>query len=113
MILLNYNFKMEFQSSKKLGHADGLSRLIPKFSEPLEDTVIAALKDEKELSYCYAIQFGSYLWHKKIFFFKAAEKDEFIKKWRNRYGWLKDRKKGQEYHLILSASKYYYMQIEW
>ena len=39
---------MEFLSSKKLGHADGL--LIPKFSEHLEDTVIAALKDGKELS---------------------------------------------------------------
>ena len=44
IILFNYNFKMEFLSSKKLGH-NGLSRLIPKFSEPL-----AALRDEKELS---------------------------------------------------------------
>ena len=40
---------VEFLSSKKLEHADGLSRLIPKFSELLEDTVITALRDEKEL----------------------------------------------------------------
>ena len=38
---------MEFLQSKRFGHADGLSRLIPKFSVPLEDTVIAALKAEK------------------------------------------------------------------
>ena len=47
-ILLNYNYEMEFLPSKKLGHADGLSRLIPNISVPLEDTVIAALKAEKE-----------------------------------------------------------------
>ena len=40
---------MEFLS-EKLGHADGLSRLIPKFSESLEDRMIVALRDEKELS---------------------------------------------------------------
>ena len=49
IIWLNYNFKMEFLSLK-IGYADGLSRLIPKFSEPWEDTVIAALRDEKEFS---------------------------------------------------------------
>ena len=37
-ILLNHNFKMEYLSSKKFGHADGLLRLIPKYKEPLEDT---------------------------------------------------------------------------
>ena len=40
---------MEFLSSKKLSHADGLSTLIPKSSEPLEDTVIASLQAENEL----------------------------------------------------------------
>ena len=40
-ILLNYDFRMEFLPSSKLCHTDGLSRLIPKNSEPLEDTVIA------------------------------------------------------------------------
>ena len=48
-ILLNYNYKMEFLSSKKLSHADGLSRLIPTSSEPLEDTEIASLEAENEL----------------------------------------------------------------
>ena len=45
---------MEFLSSKKLGHADSLLRLIPKFSEKFEDTMIAALRDEKELSKLFA-----------------------------------------------------------
>ena len=39
---------MEFLKSAKLGHADGLSRLIPKSREPLEDTVIASLQSEKD-----------------------------------------------------------------
>ena len=50
IILLNYTFKIEYISPKKIAHADCLSRLIPKRSEPLEDTVIASLKEEKELS---------------------------------------------------------------
>lgn len=36
--------------SRKIAHADGLSRLIPKNSELLEETVIAALNEEKELA---------------------------------------------------------------
>ena len=40
---MNYNFMMEFLLSKKLGHVVGLSGSIPKFSEPLKDTEIAAL----------------------------------------------------------------------
>ena len=46
--MLNYNFNMEFVPSKELGHADGLSRLIPKYCEPLEGSVIAALKTEND-----------------------------------------------------------------
>ena len=42
---------MDFLSSKNLGHADGLSRLTSKFSVPLEDTVIDALKAEKEVNF--------------------------------------------------------------
>ena len=34
---------MEYLPSKEFGHAGGLSRLIPKYKEPLEDTVIASL----------------------------------------------------------------------
>ena len=48
-ILLNYDFQIEYVPSKKLGHADGLSRLIPKYCESLEDSVIAALKDKSEI----------------------------------------------------------------
>ena len=49
IILLNYDFQMNYVPSKKLGHADSLSRLILKYCEPLEDTLIATLKDESEL----------------------------------------------------------------
>ena len=48
-ILLNCNFKIEYQPLKNFGHADGLSRLIPKYKEPLEETVIASLQSEDEL----------------------------------------------------------------
>ena len=39
---------MEFLPSKKLSHADGLCRLIPKHRELLEDTLIASLPTEGE-----------------------------------------------------------------
>ena len=57
-ILLNYNYEMEFLPSKKLGHEDGFSRLIPKFLVTLKDTVIAAIKAEKEVKdmLCNAIK---------------------------------------------------------
>ena len=35
--------------SNTFDHADGLSRLIPKYKKPLEDTVIASLQSEDEL----------------------------------------------------------------
>ena len=35
-LLLNYNFKLEYLPSRQIGHADGLSRLVPSQSEPLE-----------------------------------------------------------------------------
>ena len=40
---------MEYLPSKKFGYADGLSRLICKYKEPLEDTVISSLQYEGEL----------------------------------------------------------------
>ena len=48
-ILLNYNFKIEYPPSKQISHADGLSRLVPKYSEPFEDTIIAALWTDCEI----------------------------------------------------------------
>ena len=41
-VLLNYSFKMEFLPSKEISHAYGLSRLIPKSTELLDETVIAS-----------------------------------------------------------------------
>ena len=48
-IQLNYNYKMEFLQSKTSSFPDWLSHLIPKLREPLEDTVIAAIKTENEI----------------------------------------------------------------
>ena len=48
-MLLNYSFKMEFLPSKEI--ADGLSRLIPKHREPLEDIIIASLRSEMDIKY--------------------------------------------------------------
>ena len=48
-ILLSYYFKIEYLPLKKFGYVDRLSRLIPKYKEPLEDTMIAFLKSEGEL----------------------------------------------------------------
>ena len=42
-LLLNYNFKLEYLPTNKIGHADGLSRLLPNQCQPLEDSGIAAL----------------------------------------------------------------------
>ena len=48
-ILLNYNFKIENLLSKQISHTDGLSKLVPKYSEPFEDTIIAALRTDCEI----------------------------------------------------------------
>ena len=48
-ILLNYNFKIEYLPSKQINHADGLSRLVPKYREPFEDKIIAALRTDCEI----------------------------------------------------------------
>ena len=39
---------MEFLPSSKISHVDWLSGLIPKHTEPLEDTVIASPRTEVE-----------------------------------------------------------------
>ena len=44
--MLNYFLQMDFLLSKKIPYVDGLSRLIPKITEPLEETVIASLSSE-------------------------------------------------------------------
>ena len=48
---LNNSFKMEFLPSKGIAHADGLSRLIPKNTEPLEVIVIVSLRSEIDVKY--------------------------------------------------------------
>lgn len=77
-ILLNYDFSMEFLTSAKLGHADGLSRLIPKSREPLEDTVVASLQSEKDYTQilCNTIKELPVTLKDII---REAEEDSFIK----------------------------------
>ena len=48
-ILLNYDFKIDYLPSKQISHADGLSRLVPKYSEPFGDTIIAVLRTDYEI----------------------------------------------------------------
>ena len=48
-ILLNNNFKIEFLPLKQFSHGDGLSRLVPKYSEPFEGTIIASLLTDCEI----------------------------------------------------------------
>ena len=50
-MLLNYPFKMEFLPSKEIAHGDGLSRLRPKNTELLEETVIASIMSEMDVKY--------------------------------------------------------------
>ena len=42
---------MEFLLSKEITYADGLSRLIPKNTEPREETIIASLTSEMDIKY--------------------------------------------------------------
>ena len=44
MMLLNYNFKIEFLTSNNSSHADSLSRLIPQNTKVFEDSIIATLR---------------------------------------------------------------------
>ena len=48
-IHLNYNFKLEYLPTNKIGHADGLCRLIPNQCQSLEDSVITALRLDCEI----------------------------------------------------------------
>ena len=43
------NFKIKYLPSKQISHAYGLSRLVLKYSEPFEDTIIAALRTDCEI----------------------------------------------------------------
>ena len=55
---------MEFLPSKKLNHADGLSRLLPKYKNPLEGTVIVFQQEKVEIknTLCNTVQ--ELLWFK-------------------------------------------------
>ena len=50
-MLLNFSFKIEFLLLKDIVLADGLSRLIPKNTESLGETIIASLKSEINVKY--------------------------------------------------------------
>ena len=42
---------MKCLSSKEIAHVDGLSTLMPKTREPLEETLIASLRSEMDIKY--------------------------------------------------------------
>lgn len=93
--LLNYHFRMEYVKSKEHGHADGLSRLIPKKEEILEETVIAALTEEKEISGLLlntVRELPVTLDQIK----KEAEKDHYIVNLKSQTRWNKKQKKGTQ-----------------
>ena len=46
---MNYDFELEFLSSKQIAYADGLSRLISTQKELLEDSVITVLRRDSEI----------------------------------------------------------------
>ncbi|XP_055584806.1 uncharacterized protein K02A2.6-like [Uranotaenia lowii] len=49
LVLLQYDFKIEFKSTESFGHADVLSRLIGQHSKPDEDYVIASMQLEADI----------------------------------------------------------------
>lgn len=49
---MNYDYKLKYLPSTKLGHMDGLSRLIQKHCEPFIDTVITPSRSEVEIKNC-------------------------------------------------------------
>ena len=50
-MLLNYSFKMEFLPSIEISQAEGLFKLIPKNTKPLEEIVLASLMSEMDVKY--------------------------------------------------------------
>ena len=59
-IVLNYDIKLEFLSSKEIAHVDGLSRLIPTQKELLEDSVIAVQRIDREIKTMINTQSAKY-----------------------------------------------------
>ena len=98
---------MEFLLSKKIPHADGLSRLIPKIREPLEETVIASLSsemDSKNVLYNTVKELPLTL--QEISF--KAKLDKFITGKKNE---INDQKENKGNNIFLYVTVYYYMEI--
>ena len=103
IILLIYNFKMD-------AYADGLSRLIPKRSEPLEEMVIASLKEEKELSEIL----GNTLRELPVILEgikKAAKTNEFIIGMKKQVRWNEKKKKVERCRLFQFVTERWCTQI--
>ena len=86
---------MEYILSKKITHGGGLSRLIPKNSELLEETVIASLKEEKELSEILVNTIRELLVMPEDIK-KAAKMDKFIICMKKQVRWNEKKKKGRK-----------------
>ena len=96
IILLNNNSKMEYVSSKKIAHADGLSRLIPKRSELLEERAIVSLKEEEEELWEILVSTIRELPVILENIKKAAKMDEFIVGMKKQVRWNEKKKKGRK-----------------
>ena len=90
---------MDYEPSKKLGHADGLSRLIPKYCEPLEDTVILTLKDESEIKKNLLVNTVRELPVTAEEIKVKSETDDFIKKMKNPLRFKENRRDQSRYKL--------------
>ena len=61
-IVLNYNFKIKFLTSKNICHAESLSQLIPKNMEVFEDFIIATQRTDCEIKNIIANSVKEFQW---------------------------------------------------
>ena len=80
---------MESVPSKKLGHTNGLSRLILKYCELLEDMVIVAFKEKSEIKEVLVNTVSELLVTEEIKV--KSETDNFIKKMKNQMRFKENR----------------------
>ena len=100
---------MEYVPSKKMGHTDELLKLIPKYTEPLEETVMVVLRDESELSSLLCNTIRELLVTLEDV---KKENDNFIQKIKKQV-WLNEKtQKELVCHFSQSVNRYYYMQIQ-
>ena len=107
-ILLNYNFKIDYLSSKNIYHADSLSRLVPKNTEVFEDSIIATLRTNCEIKNMITDTIRE-LPSTLVDIKKEAQKDDFIHTTKNNI-YNKDPNVSEVFHF---ATMSFYITTEW